>query len=134
MEDLLDLADGVDERRRRFYGNVARERQIDRNHCLDAAGTRRDHRDLARQLHGFLDRVRDEHDGRAPLHPQRLQIGADVFARHRVKLAERLVKQDDFWIMNHGLAERGALLHAAGEFVRTPFGEVQQAHGAQQPR
>src|SRR5262245_4074897 len=113
MENLLDLAGIVAEAGTALHREVARPRQVDVDHLLDAAGPRRDHADPGRQLHGLLDAVGDEDHGGALVEPQRLQVAPDVLARHRVELAERLVEEKNAGAVHQRLAEGGALLHAA---------------------
>ena len=68
--------------------------------------------------------VGDEDHGRPLAHPQRLQVGADALARHGVELAERLVEQQRVGLVDHRLAEGGALLHAARQLVRVAVVEA----------
>ena len=68
--------------------------------------------------YGFLDRVGHEQDGLAAFAPDPQHFEVHLFAGQRVERAERLVHQDQFWIVDEGAGDRRALLHAAGQLLR----------------
>src|SRR5215471_19226767 len=61
------------------------------------------------------DAMRHEDDGLATLLPDAQQLEVQPFARELVDCPKRLIHQDNLWIDNQDSAERGALLHAAGQ-------------------
>ena len=63
-------------------------------------------------------RVRHEQDGLAAFAPDPQHFEVHLFAGQRIERAERLVHQDQFWIVDEGARDRGALLHAAGQLLR----------------
>src|SRR5262245_1596734 len=113
MEDFLDRAEIGGKGRALLHLQVPRPWQVDVDDLVDPSRPRRDDADLARQLDRLLDAMGDEHHGRTPLEPQRLQIDANALPRHRIELAQRLVEQQRVRLMHQRLAERRALLHAA---------------------
>ena len=60
----------------------------------------------------------DEQDGLAALLPDTQQFQVHALAGQRVERSERLVHQDQPGIVDQRPGDGGALLHAAGEFVR----------------
>src|SRR5262249_46355802 len=97
---------------------IARPGQVDVDHALDPAGSRRDHADGGGELDRFLNRVGDEDDGGSALHPEGLEVAAYALARHGVELSERLVEEKRVGIVHQSLAEGSTLLHPARQFMR----------------
>ena len=60
----------------------------------------------------------DEGDGLAGLHPDLLDEEVHLVAGEGVERAERLVHQQDRRVDGEAADDRGALLHAAGQFAR----------------
>ena len=65
--------------------------------------------------HGLRNRMRDQQHRLAGLALDPHQLDIHLLARHGVERAERLVHQHDLGIVHQRAADRGALLHAAGE-------------------
>ena len=93
----------------------------------DAARTRRHHDDPVGEEHGLGDRVGHEDDGGAGLGADADELGLHALAGHLVEGAERLVHQQQPRALGERARDRDALLHAAGELVGVPVGEVAEA-------
>ncbi len=81
-------------------------------------GPRRHHRDAVGEEDRLGDRVGDEGDGLAGLHPDFLDQQVHLVAGEGVERAERLVHQQHRRIDGKAADDRGALLHAARQFAR----------------
>ena len=106
--------------------------KLDRHDLLDLAGPRRHHDHAVRQEHRFADRMGDENDRLAFLARQQVEVEADLIARDGVERAERLVHQQEAGIVDQRPHDRGALVHAAGEFVGKAVGELAKADALKQ--
>ena len=60
---------------------------------------------------------------------ERLELGVQGVAGHRVERAERLVHQQDVGVLGERPGQRAALAHAAGQLVRPLLGEPVEVHG-----
>ena len=79
--------------------------------------------DPGRQEDRLGDAVGHEHDGRPGPSPDAHQLGVHPLAGHLVERAERLVHQQQLRIERQRAGDRDALLHAARQLPRMPFGE-----------
>ena len=111
---------------------AARARQVDVDDLDDAARARPHHHDAVGQQHRFRNAVRDVQRRLAPFHPELLDVHRDLLARQRVERAERLVHHQHDRIMHERAADRDALTHAAGQFVRLLPLEALEPRGLEQ--
>src|SRR5262249_2084155 len=98
-------------------GTHAWTRQRHVEHLAYAPGRVGHDKHPIRQEHRFLDAVGDEHDGFAVALPDLEQFVLQVLARQRVECAERLIHQQDLWLIGERAGERYALFHAARQFL-----------------
>src|SRR5690606_27028233 len=91
------------------------ERHVDDVRYLAGAG--RHHHDPVGEQDGLRDGVGDEQDRLRLFVPDAEQLEAHFFPRQRVERAERLVHEERRGLGDEGPADRGALLHAAGELL-----------------
>ena len=110
-DDALELGRGLHVERARPL-----ERHVDDR--VDPPRPRRQQHDPVGQEHRLADRMGDEQDGLARLHPDALQLQIHLVARHGVERAERLVHQQDFGIVGERAGDRRALPHAARQLAR----------------
>ena len=80
-----------------------------------AAGPRRHHEDAVGEEHRLAQVVRHQHDGDLARRVQVADHAPQLLARERIERAERLVEHQQIRLVDQRAAERGALLHAAGE-------------------
>ena len=106
---------------------LARMRLVDGDDLLDAAGTRREHRNAVGQKHRLAETVGDENDGLARARQQHREILAQHHAGLLVERAERLVHQQDVGFQAERARQRRALAHAAGQLSRKMLGEAVEA-------
>ncbi len=66
------------------------------------------------------------------LQPQLLKVDPHLLAGQRVERAERLVHQQEGWIVDQRAHDRGALAHAAGKLVRIAVCEILEADRGEQ--
>ena len=132
VDARLDLHDARDEIRLRLDLDRARARDIDVVDRGDAARPRRHHDDAVGQEDRLRDRVGDEGDGLAGLHPDFLDQHVHLVAREGVERAERLVHQEHRRIDGEAAHDRGALLHAAGKLARIFVVEAGEADALQE--
>ena len=71
--------------------------------------------------------MRHQQRGKALALPERDELGLHGDARQRVELAERLVEDQDFRIVDERARQRHALRHAARELMRIGIAERRQA-------
>lgn len=76
----------------------------------------------------FLDRMRDEHEGKAQLFPQAAQLFLHLAPRQGIEGGERLVHQQHFRLHGQGAGDGHPLLHAARQGVRMGIFKAGQAH------
>ena len=100
----------------------------------DPARTRAHHDDAGREEDRLGDRVRDEHDRRRELLPDREQLEVQALARHLVERAERLVHQQQRRLEGERARDRDALLHPARELPRVVVAEAAAARPARASR
>src|SRR5206468_6136922 len=93
-------------------------RQLDANVFDDFAGAWAHDQDPIGQSNRLLDAMRDEEDGRPLPPPQRFEVGAHLQSRQRIECAERLIQQQQRWIVHQRTDERDALAHSPGELPR----------------
>src|SRR2546421_2449303 len=95
------------------------------------AGIRSEDDDPARQEHGFLDGVGDDHErvhaGRG-IAPQVDDLTTQVFRGEGVERAERLVHEKDFGCDGEGAREADPLLHAPRQLFRIGLLEPVEPH------
>src|SRR4051794_28366007 len=103
-------------------------RQVDRDLSLDAAGPGAHHDDAAAEKDRLLDVVGDEQHRLLVALPDAEQQFLHQGAGLVVERAERLVEEQDFWIVGKGARDRGALLHAAGQLLRPVVLETGEAN------
>src|SRR5450755_157561 len=109
----------------------ARARQRDVQPVHDAAGTRRHHHHLVREIDGFGQAMGHEDDGLAGRSPDPQQFIAHGHAGLFVERGERLVHQQYRRILHQAARDRDPLLHAAGQFMRMTFAEAVETHELQ---
>ena len=68
--------------------------------------------------HRLLNAVRHKDDGLAAFAPDPQHLQVHLFPGEGVERAERLVHQDQFWIVDEGAGNRRALLHSARQLLR----------------
>ena len=107
----------VNSRRERHF-EIARARDIDHALGQHAARPRRHHEDAVGEEHGLAQVVRHQHDGDLARRVQVADHAPQLLAREGIERAERLVEHQQFGLVDQRAAERGALLHAAGELPR----------------
>src|ERR1700681_1100398 len=105
----------------------ARARQRDVQPVHDAAGPRRHHHHLVRQIDGLGQAMGHEDDGLAGRSPNPQQFVAHGHAGLLVECGERLVHQQYRRILHQAARDRDPLLHAAGQFMRMPLAETVEA-------
>ena len=103
---------------------LARERQAEL--LLDPPGPRRHHDQPLAEEQRLLDRVGDEHDGRAGLLPEPQHQPLHLLAGQRVERPERLVHQDDLGVVGEAARQRHPLLHAARELLDRRVAEARE--------
>ena len=81
----------------------------------DAAGPRRHHEHAVGEEHRLAQVVGDEADGDLARGVQVADHAPQLLAGERVERAERLVEHQQLRLVDQRAAERGALLHAAGQ-------------------
>ena len=107
---------------------VARARPAGRDDVDEAAGPRRHDADPVGQHRRLVERMGDEHDGRAGLAPDAQQLVAHQQPRLLVERAERLVEQQHLRLEHQRARDADALAHAAGKLRRIGLGEVRKPH------
>src|SRR5438477_1239918 len=108
-------------------GDVARARQIDAVDALHRPRPRRDHDDTIGERDRLLKVMGDEDNRSACGGPQLQKLVFHQRPRLDVERAERLVHEENAWLVDERLRERGPLAHAAGELVRVVPLESRQA-------
>src|SRR5262249_42409389 len=78
------------------------------------------------QVHRLVDIMGDHHDGLAGCLPQAQQLVLHHLARLGVERAERLIQQQDLWIVGKRTGDRHALFHAARQLARKTVLEALQ--------
>ena len=112
------LVDDVGEGRRVGDLEVARAGQVDLALGDDAAGPRAHAEDAVGEERRLAQVVGDEDDRDAARRVQVADHAPQLFAREGVEGAEGLVEHQQLRLVDERAAERGALLHAAGELPR----------------
>ena len=92
---------------------MARIRPVHQNIGFDAGWPVAEHDDAIGEEQRLLGVVGDEQRGKALALPERDDLGLHGDARQRVELAERLVEDEDFRIVDERARQRHALRHAA---------------------
>jgi len=108
---------------------VARARQVDREHLADPSRPGRHDHDAIRQEHRLGDRVRDEHNGLARLLPDPLEVDLELVASQRVEGAEGFVHQEERRVVDEGPTEGDTLAHPARQLEGVPPLEALEADG-----
>ncbi len=105
---------------RRAFGllRIARSWHVDPEVFDDAPRAIRHHQHAIGEEYGFGDAVRDEQHGLTLLLPDAQQLDVEMIAGERIERAERFVHQQHRRSEHQRLPDRGALLHAAGQFMR----------------
>ena len=116
---LIRLADPDD---------VARARELDRVHVLDAAGPARQDDDAVGEGDGLGQVVGDEDDGLALPGPEGQELGLEAELRVGVERAERLVHEEDLRLDDERADERHALAHSARQGRREDVLEPLEPH------
>src|SRR5262249_3887118 len=83
--------------------------------------------DLSRRMGGDLSVVCDHDDGLAALPIETLEFSQDLRARFGVKVAGRLIGQDDLRLIDESAGDGHALLLSAGQLAGQMPGPVRQA-------
>ena len=97
---------------------IARPRNVDLALDQDAAGPRRHDEHAVGEEHRLAQVVGDEDDGDLARRVQVADHAPQLLARERIERAERLVEHQQLRFVDQRAAERGALLHAAGQLPR----------------
>src|SRR5262249_11960726 len=96
----------------------------------DSSWPLRHHEHALGQVDRLVDVMGDHHDGLAGCLPQAQQFVLHHLARLGVERAERLIQQQDLWIVSKRAGDRHALFHAARQFARKTVLEALQPDGA----
>ena len=88
--------------------------------------------DGVREEHGFAQLVRHQDHGEAALGPEIAQHAPELLAGEGVERGEGFVEQQQLGLVDQRAAERGALLHSAGELPRKPQLVAVEADRAEQ--
>src|ERR1700733_3570062 len=83
----------------------------------DAAGPFRHDQHPIGQKYRFHDAVRDEEHRLAVAHPYLLQLETHSLSRQRIERSERLVHQQEIWVVHPSAGNTDTLLHAPGQFA-----------------
>src|ERR1700677_2660593 len=134
VDARLDLQHPRDELWSGLDVDRTRARNVDIVDRGDAARPRRHHDDAVGQEDRLRYRMSDEDDRLACLHPDFLDQQIHFVAGESVEGAERLVHQQHGGVDREAPDDRGALLHAAGEFARHLVFEPLEIDALEQPR
>ena len=88
--------------------------------------SRRHHDHPIGQEHRLGNAVGDEQGGLAPLAPDPKQFEVHVLPRHEIERTERLIHQQQGWIVHQRAADGGTLLHAARKLSGIVMAKVDQ--------
>ena len=97
---------------------VPRIGTVDRDVGLDARGPVAEHDDAIGQEHRLLHIMGHHQRGETALLPKRGDFRLHGDARQGIELAERLVEDEDFGIVDQRPRQRDPLRHAAGKLMR----------------
>src|SRR5262245_32779406 len=115
----------------RHAQGIARARQRDRHHGLEAARVRTHHDHAIGEVDRLGDIVRDVDDGLFRLPPHLREQLLHVVAGQRIERGERLVHQQHRRVVGERARDGDALLHAAGKMMRIGFRELLELDQAQ---
>ena len=108
--------------------DVARARELDLVHVLDAAGPPRQDDDAVGERDGLGEVVGHEDDGLPPAGPELQELGLEAELGVGVERAERLVHQEDLGLDHERADQRHALAHAARQGRREGVLEPLEPH------
>ena len=115
---------------REGHFEIARPRQFDAALDQDAARPRRHHEDAVGEEHRLAQIVRHQDHGDLARRVQVADHAPQLLAGEGIERAERLVEHQQLRLVDQRAAQRGALLHAAGQLPGKLVALIAQAHRA----
>src|SRR5262245_23723126 len=107
-------------------------RELDRDRFQDSPRPRTHHQHAIGEVDRLRQAVGDKEYGLAGLFPDVEEVVAHAGARLFVERRERLVHQDQAWVLREPARDRNALAHATGQLVRIVVGEFAETHEVEQ--